>query len=211
MATERRPVEQEAVRTTIVGGRPPGSGKPLGPIPRGIEVLVKKAAVDPEFKCLLLEKRGEAAKAIGLALEPAESLMLAAAPAAQIEAIIAQTNVSPSLRPAFLGRAAAVMLAALGVGLTAVAVRNAVAGVVAKDLPSVSAARPACGQADRPGGVGRRLGGRGGRHPGGHSQGVPGGDFRIVGPARRIGQGRPHQRGARCRRRSPVAPGPERG
>ena len=37
-----RPQEQEAVRTTIVGGRPPGSGKSVGNIPRGIEVLVKK-------------------------------------------------------------------------------------------------------------------------------------------------------------------------
>ena len=48
--------EQDAVRTTIVGGRPPGSGKPLGPIPRGLEVLVKKAAVDAEFRQLLLER-----------------------------------------------------------------------------------------------------------------------------------------------------------
>ena len=47
-------MEQEAVRTTIVGGRPPGCGQPVGQIPRGIEVLVKKAAVDPEFKTLLL-------------------------------------------------------------------------------------------------------------------------------------------------------------
>ena len=39
--------------------------------------------------------------------------MLAAAPAAQLEAIIDQTTVAPSLRSAFLGRAAAVMLAAL--------------------------------------------------------------------------------------------------
>ena len=33
-------VEQESVRTTIVGGRPPGCGQPIGPIPRGIEILV---------------------------------------------------------------------------------------------------------------------------------------------------------------------------
>ena len=117
MAPDRKPVEQEAVRTTIVGGRPPGSGKPLGPIPRGIEVLVKKAAVDAEFKRLLLEKRAGAAKEIGLALDPAEAVMLAAAPAAQLESVIAQTTVAPSLRPAFLGRAAAVMLVALGVGV----------------------------------------------------------------------------------------------
>jgi hypothetical protein len=118
MPSERRPRpgEPEAVRTTIVGGRPPGSGKPVGPIPRGIEVLIKKAAVDTEFKRLLLEKRADAARAIGLVLDPAEALMLKAATAAQLEAIIARTTVAPSILPAFLGRAAAVMLVALGAG-----------------------------------------------------------------------------------------------
>jgi len=111
-----RPGEPESVRTTIVGGRPPGSGKPVGPIPRGIEVLIKKAAVDTEFKRLLLEKRAEAAREIGLVLDPAEALMLKAATAAQLDAIIARTTVAPSILPAFLGRAAAVMLVALGAG-----------------------------------------------------------------------------------------------
>jgi len=114
-----RPEEREAVRTTIVGGRPPGSGKELGPIPRGIEVLVKKASVDPEFKTLLIEKRAAAAREIGLELAPAEVLMLNAVPAGQLEAIIANTKVSEISRAAFLGRAATVMLAALGVGTAA--------------------------------------------------------------------------------------------
>jgi hypothetical protein len=109
-----RPEEQEAVVTTIVGGRPPGSGQPIGPVPRGIEVLVKKAAVDPEFKAVLLGQRAEAAGAIGLALDPAEAMMLRAVPAAQLEAIIARTEVAQEHRRAFLGSAAAVMLAALG-------------------------------------------------------------------------------------------------
>jgi hypothetical protein len=108
-----RPIEQPAVRTTIVGGRPPGSGKGLGEIPRGIEVLVKKASVDPDFKRLLLETRAEAAKEIELTLDPAEVAMLNGVPAEQLEAIIARTTVSPMSRAAFLGRAAAVMLAAL--------------------------------------------------------------------------------------------------
>ena len=108
-----RPLEQEAVRTTIVGGRPPGSGQPVGDIPRGIEVLVKKAAVDAQFKSLLLAERAGAAQAIGLTLEPAETMMLAVAPAAQLEAIIARTNVPMEHRRAFLGHAAAAMLSAL--------------------------------------------------------------------------------------------------
>ncbi len=62
-----RPREQEAVRTTIVGGRPPGSGQRLGPIPRGIEVLVRKASVDAEFRRVLLAERAQAARRIDLA------------------------------------------------------------------------------------------------------------------------------------------------
>ncbi|MFI5337683.1 MAG: hypothetical protein ACHQ5A_12920, partial [Opitutales bacterium] len=110
-----RPQEQEAIRTTIVGGRPPGCGKAVGGVPRGIEVLVKKAAVDPEFRSLLLSERGQAARSIGLELSAAESMMLSAVPAAQLRSIIAATTVPPSHMPAFLGKVAAVMLAALGI------------------------------------------------------------------------------------------------
>jgi hypothetical protein len=109
--------EKEAVRTTIVGARPPGSGKSIGNIPRGIEVLVKKASVDAEFKKVLVEKRAGAAGEIGLDLELAETMMLDNVPAAQLEVIIANTRVGPKSKAAFLGRAAAVMLAALGAGI----------------------------------------------------------------------------------------------
>jgi hypothetical protein len=109
-----RPAEPEAVRTTIVGGRPPGGGANVGDVPRGVEVLLKKAAVDPQFKKLLLEKRAEAAEVIALKLEPAEAAMLNAVPVKQLDAIVANTKVNPSLRPTFLGYAAGVMLAALG-------------------------------------------------------------------------------------------------
>ena len=85
-------------------------------LPRGIEVLVKKAAVDPEFKALLLEARAGAAGQIGLELAPEEAAMLAAIPASQLKAIISSTKVDGKARPAFLGRAAALMIAALGVG-----------------------------------------------------------------------------------------------
>ena len=106
--------EYPAVKTTIVGGRPPGSGKMLGAIPRGIEVLVKKASVDPAFKSLLMSVRSKAADEIGLALDAAEAVILDAVPAQQLEAIIARTHVDESRRSAFLGKAAAVMLVALG-------------------------------------------------------------------------------------------------
>ncbi|MHC4249686.1 MAG: hypothetical protein ACYS9X_11225 [Planctomycetota bacterium] len=100
-----------------------GDEIPPGGIPRGIEVLVKKAAVDPGFRALLLEKRADAARQIALELDPAEEAMLAAIPASQFEAIIASTKVDDQVRPAFLGRAAAVMIAALGAGASACAPR----------------------------------------------------------------------------------------
>ena len=108
------PQEQPAVRTTIVGGRPPGSGRAVGDIPRGIEVLIKKASVDPEFKALLLDRRAAAAAQIDLVLDASEAMIINGIPAAQLEAIIARTKVDPRKMPAFLGKAAAVMLAALG-------------------------------------------------------------------------------------------------
>ena len=108
------PVEMPAVRMTIVGGRPPGCGRALGEIPRGVEVLVKKASVDPWFKALLVSQRAGAAEAIGLVLAPAEVALLNFIPVSQLEAVIASTKVEPSKVPAFLGRAAAVMLVALG-------------------------------------------------------------------------------------------------
>lgn len=84
-------------------------------IPRGLEVLLKKASVDPEFKALLLARREEAAATIGLTLAPGEVVLLRSPSAEQLEAIIARTTVPPEHRRAFLGHAAAAMLAALGV------------------------------------------------------------------------------------------------
>jgi hypothetical protein len=135
-----RPIEQEAVRTTIVGGRPPGSGQPLGAIPRGLEVLIKKAAVDAEFRRRLLTGRAAAAAEIGLALDPAEAMMLAAAPAEQIEAIIARTSVPQEHRRAFLGQAAAAMAAALGI-VTATGCEPQTKGI-RPDRPVDRGARP---------------------------------------------------------------------
>ena len=62
-----------------------------------------------------MERRGEMARQIGLSLEPAEEAMLRAVPAEQLETIIARTSVPDEHRRAFLGQAAAAMLAALGI------------------------------------------------------------------------------------------------
>src|SRR5271157_4896391 len=77
-------------------------------------LLLKKASVDPVFKALLLARRGEAADTIGLTLEPGEVLMLQSVSTEQLEGIIARTTVPQEHRRAFLGHAAAGMLALLG-------------------------------------------------------------------------------------------------
>ena len=114
----QKPKEQEAVYTTIVGGRPPGSGTQTGDIPRGIEVLVKKASVDPEFRRLLLDKRSKAAKEIDLELNPSEADMLDAIPCEQLEKIIDNTKVPPDQKPVFLGKVSKLMLATIIAGTT---------------------------------------------------------------------------------------------
>jgi hypothetical protein len=104
-------VENNPKQTGVTA--PPEPGAIPRHIPRGLEVLIKKAAVDPAFKKVLFEKRAEAAKALGLKLTPAEEAMLAVVPLPQLEGIVAHTRVSPGLRPAFLGYAAGAMVAAL--------------------------------------------------------------------------------------------------
>lgn len=119
----RQSREQEAVFTTIVGGRPPGSGTRVGAIPRGVEVLLKKASVDPEFRQLLLEQRAQAARTIDLDLTDAERDMLASIPTEQLEQIIRHTKVEPEHRDVFLGSMGKLMVAAvIGIGVVSLMV-----------------------------------------------------------------------------------------
>jgi len=108
--SERDRVSEEALPDPKTTEIPKGTT-----LPRGLEVLLKKAAIDPGFKALLLARRAEAAATIGLTLESGEALLLQAAPAEQLEAIIARTTVPQEHRRAFLGQAAAAMLTALGI------------------------------------------------------------------------------------------------
>ena len=105
--------ENQTARMAI-GGRPAGSGRSIGTIPRGIEVLVKKAVVDPAFRELLFEQRGAAAAGIRLELDPAENAMLSAIPREQLAQIVSQTTVPDEQRRVFLGRLAVAMLAVVG-------------------------------------------------------------------------------------------------
>jgi len=111
------------------------------PIPRGVEVLVKKAAVDADFKQILLSKRAGSASEIGLTLEPSEVAMVNAVPEAQLEAIIARTTVHPRQRAAFLGSVAAVMIVALGAS---------VAGCGKQPTKGVGPDRPSKDRYERP-------------------------------------------------------------
>lgn len=81
-------------------------------IPVGIEVLVKKASVDPEFRQILLEKREAVAREIGLELTESEQKMLLSISNEQLEKIIDNTKVKPEHRNIFRGKAVKLMLAA---------------------------------------------------------------------------------------------------
>ncbi|MEW6347912.1 MAG: hypothetical protein AB1646_02525 [Thermodesulfobacteriota bacterium] len=105
-----------AEKTAVGGGRNSG-GRVLQGVPRGIEVLVKKASVAPEFRQVLLEKRSDAATLIDLELSPAEAAMLNSVPAAQIEKIIDHSTVPDEQRRVFLGKLGTAMLAVSGIGL----------------------------------------------------------------------------------------------
>jgi acyl carrier protein len=108
------------------------------PIPQGIEVLVKKASVDPAFRALLLDRPEAAVGQIGLELGPAEAMMLRSVPREQLAAVIARTTVPEEHRRAFLGQAAAAMLGALGMmGCTVAAAQQILQapGGVAPDRP----------------------------------------------------------------------------
>jgi hypothetical protein len=87
-------------------------------IPRGIEVLVKKASVDRTFRQQLLKTKSGAAELIDLELTKPEIMMLNATPEDHLAAVIDSTSVPERHRSIFLGTAAVLMLAAIGVTVT---------------------------------------------------------------------------------------------
>lgn len=109
-------------------GMSSASSRGTGSIPRGIEVLVKKASVDREFREALMERRADVAGDIGLELEPSEIAMLSTIPGDQLAAIIDRTDVAPDSRRAFLGKVASVMLAAVGTTILGCSDKNPVTG-----------------------------------------------------------------------------------
>jgi hypothetical protein len=129
---------QGSANLTILGGRPSKEESNPHGVPRGLEVLLKKASVDEEFRALLLEKRSHASETIALELDPAEAAMLDHMPREQLEAIIHGTRVPAEDRRVFLGQVASVMLAALG----AVACCPGCSKGVQPDRPETKGIRP---------------------------------------------------------------------
>jgi hypothetical protein len=101
---------------TIVGGRPRGGGG-AGEIPRGIDVLILKASVDPAFRELLGRDWRSAAASIGLDLAEAERAVLRSVPGSVLVDMSLRVRVPNDHRPVFLGKVAAAMLALLAGGL----------------------------------------------------------------------------------------------
>lgn len=98
---------------TIVGGRPAGTTDRGRGIPRGMELLIKRAAVDASFRADLLVKRAAVADELAVPLDPSERAMLTSIPEAQLGIIISGTAVPEPQRKALTGASAAAMLALL--------------------------------------------------------------------------------------------------
>jgi len=105
--SEDDPTGGQRERRTIVGGRPRGQKPSETEIPRGIETLIKKAALDPALRQRLLDERGQAAREIGLKLTMAEAMILASVPRKQLAGMIDRIQVSDAERRALLEQAPA--------------------------------------------------------------------------------------------------------
>ena len=95
---------------------PPGPGQGWPLLPQGLELLLRRAASDLEFRDQLLDTRAAAAAAIGLALDPAEQAMLASIPRAQLLLTIERINEAGDRRRGFLLKLAFAALVAAAAG-----------------------------------------------------------------------------------------------
>ena len=105
---------RSGVRTTIVGGRPPGDDAVV-PVPMGIERVLRKAAADQRFRARLMSDRTGALERSGLELSDSERAILLAIPAEHLQAMIAQLAPrDPARRSLFRRLAAAAGIALFG-------------------------------------------------------------------------------------------------
>ncbi len=108
MATSEDPQDQGH---TIVGGRPAAAKSQRTDIPRGLELLIKRAAIDSEFRITLLEKREKLIEELQIPLDESEKAMLACVPAEHLEKMIAATEVPTSQKRALRTGSVAAMVA----------------------------------------------------------------------------------------------------
>jgi hypothetical protein len=106
------------VKTTIVGGQPPGNERPLQNIPVGIEQILAMAAVDDEFAKALLENREAAIKASGVDLTDTETKILLSIQNDSLRQMIENVRgrIPATERRAFIKKSAAALLALVGAG-----------------------------------------------------------------------------------------------
>lgn len=108
MATSENPDEQGH---TIVGGRPQANKSKRTDIPRGLELLIKRAAVDEVFRNELLQKRDKLVDEMQIPLDASEKAMLSCVPVDHLEKMILATEVPSSQRKAIAAGSAAAMIA----------------------------------------------------------------------------------------------------
>ncbi len=84
------------------------------PVPTGIQQLLGLASLDPAFRQKLLDSPDEVAAVAGVKLTGSERAILAAIPAAQLQAMAEQMPLPPSPRRDFLRKSAATAVVLLG-------------------------------------------------------------------------------------------------
>lgn len=85
---------EEGIGTTIVGGQPPRRERSRVQVSAGVEKILYLAASDQRFHAVLLQDRAAAMDSSGIPLSASERALLAAAPAAQLEATINALDVT---------------------------------------------------------------------------------------------------------------------
>jgi len=108
MATSENPQDQGH---TIVGGRPMAQKSSRKDIPRGLELLIKRASIDLEFKQELIQKRTRLLEELDITIDATESSMLACVPEEHLSRMIDATEVPPAQRKAISTGSVAAMIA----------------------------------------------------------------------------------------------------
>lgn len=136
-------VGRTSVRTTIVGGQPPGNARPLGEVPIGMERLLGLAAVDDRLAAELERDPRSLAEECGITLEPTELSVLAATPPGALRGMLdgIRTGLAEPARREFMKRASVLAVALFATG-------GAAAGGCKKTTPDPS---PAPGSGPGPG------------------------------------------------------------